>query len=93
LSVHYIVCPHCTIELRKGTKTCLGCDASVSYGPPWPYTLAALVPSIWLALVSHRIFYDSLLVSALVGAVFFGGLWAMLSMAFERRAVFRRRPS
>ncbi|AIF46624.1 hypothetical protein HY57_04765 [Dyella japonica A8] len=90
LSVQYIVCPHCAIELRKGIKACRGCDAAVRYGPPWPYIVAALVPSVWLAVVSHRIFYDSVIVSVLVGAIFFGGLWAMLSMAFDDRAVFKR---
>lgn len=90
LSVQFIICPHCAIELRKGTKACRSCDATISYGTPWPYTLAALLPSIWIAIVSHHFFYDSLLVSLLIGGTVFGGVWAMLSMAFDDRAVFTR---
>ncbi|QNJ99784.1 hypothetical protein [Dyella telluris] len=90
MSVQFIICPHCAIELRKGIKVCRSCDATVSYGVPWPYTMTALLPSIWLAIASHHFFYDSLLVSMLIGSTLFGGLWAMLSMAFDDRVVFRR---
>ncbi|ULU26458.1 hypothetical protein [Dyella terrae] len=44
-------------------------------------------------MTAHRFFYDSMLVSTILGGILFGGLWAVLSMVFENRAVFKRRPS
>lgn len=91
MSVHYFICPHCSIELRKGVSACHGCDSRVSQGPPWPWTLTALLPSAWLAVASHWLFYDSVLLSILLGCVVFGGLWSLLSFAFADRCVVRRR--
>lgn len=90
VSIDYLVCPHCTCEIRKGVTTCTGCAASVSYGPPRPLLIATLLPSLWLAFASHRFFYDSVLVSLLLGGIVYGGVWAMLSMAYDDRAIFNR---
>jgi hypothetical protein len=40
---------------------------------------------------SHKFFYDSMILSGLIGAIVFGGLWATLSKAFEDRVVFTRK--
>ncbi len=93
VSADYLICPHCTIEVRKGCKACHGCHARIGYGPPWPWLAAALAPSIWVAMTAHRFFYDSFLVSIAMGGVLFGGLWVVLDMVYEDRAVFRRQPS
>lgn len=93
VSIDYIICPHCSGEVRKGYKTCQGCHAAIGYGPPWPWTVAALIPSIWVAMTAHRFFYDSVLVSTILGGILFGGLWAVLSMVFEDHVVFKRQPS
>jgi hypothetical protein len=93
LSLDYIICPHCTLEVRRGHKACHGCHAAIGYGPPWPWMAIALLPSIWVAVTAHRFFYDSVLVSIVLGGILFGGLWAILSMVFEHRAVFKSRSS
>lgn len=92
VSVDYIICPHCKIEVRKGYKTCHGCNTIIRYGAPWPWIAVALLPSLWVVMTAHRFFYDSVLVSTILGGVLFGGLWAVLSMVFEDRVVFKRRP-
>jgi hypothetical protein len=93
LHADYIICPHCTLEVRRGRKACHGCLAAIGYGPPWPLTTAALLPSTWVAMTAHRFFYDSVLVSTILGGILFGGLWAVLSIVFENRAAFKRRSS
>lgn len=91
VSVHYFICPRCSAELRKGVRLCHGCDATVRSGPPWPWTITALLPSAWLALASHWLFYDSYLLSVLLGCITFGGLWSLLSIAFADRCVVKPR--
>lgn len=93
MAVQYVVCPHCALPLRKGAATCSSCEAIVIYGPPRFLLLLVLLPSVWFAVMAHRFFYDSMLVSMLLGGVVFGGVWTMLCMAFDDRVVFKRRVS
>lgn len=90
LSIPSLACLHCGHHVREGAKVCTGCEARVVYGVPWPCTLAVFIPSAWLAVASHRFFYDSLLMPILIGGIVFGGTWAVLSMVFDDRVVFRQ---
>lgn len=91
MSISYLICPHCHLESAKGVKVCGGCDAMVRPGTPVVVLLPALVLSGWLAIKAHWLFYDSVSLAILLGAIVFGALWVLLGKVFEHRVVFKRR--